>query len=388
MAKPKKEKQRQKKATATQKKAPAKRAARPFPASGFEEAMEFAKEIYNFGSGQSVRRLSLFDHIKKSPDSGPSRQLISNANRYGLIKGNYTSEQLELTSDGTSVLSEEVSQKDKARAKIKLAIEDIEPFNALYNKFINTRLPARAALIDAIKEAGVSANAAEEGVDTFIVNLRYVGLLQTLSGAERVVSKDHVLDNLSSLKKNGTPLSDTFTQDIIENSIEEDRADFNDACFYITPIGEADSLERKHSDLFLGSIIEPALATFKLKVIRADAIDKPGMITRQIIEYILRSKLVIADLSFHNPNVFYELALRHAAGLPIVQIVRKADKIPFDVNQMRTIVIDDSDIYTLVPKIETYRSEVSNQVRRSLEEGVQNDNPISIYFPDFSVKIE
>jgi hypothetical protein len=52
-----------------------------------------------------------------------------------------------------------------------------------------------------------------------------------------------------------------------------------------------------------------------LKVVWADGIHSSGLITNQIIEYILRSSLVIGDLSLHNPNVFYELALRNI-GLP------------------------------------------------------------------------
>jgi hypothetical protein len=124
-----------------------------------------------------------------------------------------------------------------------------------------------------------------------------------------------------------------------------------------------------------------------LKVIRADAIDKPGIITRQIIEYIMRSRLVIADLSFHNPNVFYELALRHSVKLPILQVVRSSDRVPFDVNQMRTIQIDTTDIYSLVPRIDSYRAEVANQVRRALEGDHVVDTPISIYFPNLSVTL-
>jgi len=137
--------------------------------------------------------------------------------------------------------------------------------------------------------------------------------------------------------------------------------------------------------LFLGSFVEQALDEFGLRVVRADSIDKPGIITRQIIEYIVKSRLVVADLSFQNPNVFYELALRHAVKLPIVQIIRSIDRITFDVNQMRTIVIDTSDIYALVPKIEFYRSEIANQVRRTLEAGHIVDTPISIYFPNLNV---
>ena len=131
----------------------------------------------------------------------------------------------------------------------------------------------------------------------------------------------------------------------------------------------------------MGTFIEPALQSFNLKVVRADGIDKPGIITKQVIEHIIRSRLVIVDLSYHNPNVFYELALRHMMRLPIVQIIRKADNIPFDINQMRTVVIDTTDIFTLVPKITSYQSEISSQIRRALENADSVETPISTYFP-------
>ncbi|QKD06091.1 hypothetical protein EB235_04205 [Mesorhizobium loti R88b] len=360
------------------------RTQRPFPASSFEEAIAFARDLHRVGSGQPVRRLTLFNDLGKAPDSGTSRMLITNSNRYGLTKGSYASEHLELTSDGLKAVDEQVPERERRRAWAKLAIQDIEPFRAVYERFVNARLPARAVLIDALKEAGVAADAAEEGVDTLVVNLRFVGLLQTLSGADRIVAVDHMLDELPATTMSALPYAAPAEQ---RSLVTQEHAEFDTTCFYVTPIGEAGSEQRRHSDLFLSTFVEPALQPFGLKVVRADAIEKPGMITRQIIEYLLRSRLVVADLSFHNPNVFYELALRHAARLPIVQIIRSSDRIPFDVHQMRTIPIDNTDIYSLVPKIETYRSEIGNQVRSALAADREVDTPISVYFPSFRVSI-
>jgi hypothetical protein len=129
------------------------------------------------------------------------------------------------------------------------------------------------------------------------------------------------------------------------------------------------------------------LAAFKLSVVRADAIDKPGVITKQIIEYLVKSRLVIVDLSFNNPNVFYELAIRHMMRLPVVQLIRSGDRIPFDINQMRTIIIDTSDIHILVPRIDTYRAEIATQVRRALENPEAVDTPISTYFPSLKASL-
>lgn len=355
-----------------------KRVMRNFPASPFEEPLAFATQIFEFGSGEAVRRLTLFDHINKAPESGASRQLITNAGKYGLIKGGYQSDIIELTVDGARAVDPQMPARDQARARIKLAIEDIEVFAKLHERFLGKALPAKAALIDAAVEFGASKDAAEEAVDTFILNLRFVGLLVTLSGAERIVAKDLALDQLPA---SGTP---TRTQAIGRQPnavITAEHAHFESTCFYITPIGSPDSEQRKHSDLFLGSFIEPALQSFNLTVVRADGIDKPGVITKQVIEYIVKSRLVIVDLSYHNPNVFYELAIRHMMRLPIVQIIRKLDSIPFDINQMRTVVIDTTDIFSLVPKIASYQSEISSQIRRALDNADAVETPISTYFP-------
>jgi hypothetical protein len=356
------------------------RGSRPFPAASFEESLSLAQEMFLVGGGQPVRRLTLFDHLKRAPESGASRMLIVNSNRYGLTKGSYIAEQLELTEEGRKAVEESVPKREQASVRAKLAILQIPPFKQLYERFTNARLPAKAVLTDAIKEFGVAPQFAEEGVDTFIVNLRFVGLLQTLSGADRIVSVEHLLDNLPG--HSGAPSTPLSVHGNREVATEETAA-FETTCFYITPIGDETSEARKHSDLFLGSIIEPALSPFNLKVVRADNIAEPGIITRQVIEHLLRSRLVIADLSFHNQNVFYELALRHAVRLPIVQIIRSGDRIPFDVHQMRTVVIDNRDIYSLVPKLETYRSEVATHVRSALEAKAEVDTPISAYFPNF-----
>ena len=67
---------------------------------------------------------------------------------------------------------------------------------------------------------------------------------------------------------------------------------------------------------------------------------RPGIITSQVIEHIVASPFVIADLTFHNPNVFYELAIRHALRKPFVQMIKKGEAIPFDVATARTVYFD------------------------------------------------
>jgi len=360
-----------------------------FPAASFEEALTIANGIQKHAAGQKVRRLTLFDQMKKSPDSGPSRQLIVNSNKYGLTKGSYAAEHLELTPEGKLATGSDVDPREKLKMRFKLAIEGIPPFKALYEAQKGNRLPATSVLEDLAKEQGIPEADAKECVEMFIVNAKFLGVLKPIAGAERIVPIEQAIEELpgkaAGVEDVRSPAS--HISSVAGASVPKvDAQDWDQMCFYISPIGEDGSEHRQHADLFLGSIVEPTLEEFGLRVVRADKIGKPGMITAQIIEHVLKAKLVIADLSYHNPNVFYELCLRHVCRLPTVQIIRKADKIPFDLDQFRTIPIDTTNIFTMVPNLQTYKAEIATQVRLALKDPDSADNPVSTYYPNLSVK--
>jgi hypothetical protein len=115
-------------------------------------------------------------------------------------------------------------------------------------------------------------------------------------------------------------------------------------CFVIGPIGdklgEPGSPERSRYEEaveVLEDIIEPACAGFALRVLRADRITTTGEIPDQIFRHLRDSYLVIADLTDANPNVMYELGLRHTTGKLTIQIGEKS-RLPFDVATIRTIM--------------------------------------------------
>jgi hypothetical protein len=113
-------------------------------------------------------------------------------------------------------------------------------------------------------------------------------------------------------------------------------------CFFLTPIGEPNSPERGRADRIQKYILNEVLAA-KFKVVRADELPQPGSITHQIIKLLFDADLIIADLTGGNANVVYELAIRHAFNKISVHLIDKAQKIPFDLKDERTIVFDLQD---------------------------------------------
>jgi hypothetical protein len=111
-------------------------------------------------------------------------------------------------------------------------------------------------------------------------------------------------------------------------------------CFVISPIGPEGSETREHADDVFDFIIEPAARRAQYEAHRGDHSAKSGKITEQMFDAILRDTFVIAVLTFHNPNVFYELAIAQAAARPVILLIERGTTLPFDIQELRVIFYD------------------------------------------------
>lgn len=148
----------------------------------------------------------------------------------------------------------------------------------------------------------------------------------------------------------------------------------NKTCFVIAPIGKEGSEVRIRSDQVLKHIIAPVARECGYDPIRADQISEPGLITSQVIQHVVDDALVIADLTGWNPNVFYELAIRHAVKKPMVQIINATETMPFDVAATRTIQVDHHDLDSAARA----REEIGKQIKAVEKNPSEVDTPISV----------
>lgn len=145
-------------------------------------------------------------------------------------------------------------------------------------------------------------------------------------------------------------------------------------CFIITPIGDDQSDIRRAADGLIDAVITPELLNSgfsKGNIKVAHRMANPGSINQQVIECILESDLAIANLTTLNPNVMYELAIRHAVRKPVIQLIQKGTKkLPFDIIEERTIFYQN-DMSGVI--------ELSNSLREMLPFALDDkepDNPI------------
>jgi hypothetical protein len=91
----------------------------------------------------------------------------------------------------------------------------------------------------------------------------------------------------------------------------------------------------------LEEVIEPACESVGLDPVRADGLTRAGEITDQVFRRLRNDDVVIADVTAANPNVMYELGLRHTLDKLTVQL-GEYGRLPFDINVIRTIVFSRS----------------------------------------------
>ncbi|MDH2573348.1 hypothetical protein QDT71_01625 [Acinetobacter baumannii] len=141
-------------------------------------------------------------------------------------------------------------------------------------------------------------------------------------------------------------------------------------CFIVTPIGGDNSPTRRAADGLIRAVIEPVLESLEFETCVAHKISESGSITRQVIEHVLYDDLVIANLSELNPNVMYELAVRHCTKLPVVVLAEQGTVLPFDIAAERTIFYTND-----MHGAEDLKPQLISAIKNSLNQD-NSDNPV------------
>ena len=112
-------------------------------------------------------------------------------------------------------------------------------------------------------------------------------------------------------------------------------------CFVIMPYGvRKDPVSGMEYDFeaTFDRLIEKVLKDLHIECIRSDKVSQTGLIHKEMIEHIINADIVIVDITMGNPNVMYELGVRHTARRSGTVIIRRqGSSIPFNISGMRAM---------------------------------------------------
>ena len=161
-----------------------------FPSVPITDALQIARVVADKNAGQPMRRLDIFQELGKSPESGPSRSLITASSTYGLTTGGYTAEHLSLTPLGVRA-----TINDDARALID-AVLRVDAFRKFFDTYKGSSLPSEVASRSFLASNGIPDERTNACLEILLTSGRSVGLLAQISGAERVLSPEHAKERL------------------------------------------------------------------------------------------------------------------------------------------------------------------------------------------------
>jgi hypothetical protein len=125
-------------------------------------------------------------------------------------------------------------------------------------------------------------------------------------------------------------------------------------CFFISPADDANPDVRRHAETLWKYVVRPALLDTDFTPSRiepeAGALPGGGKVPQKAIDAILDDDLIIAVMSFRNPDVFYQAAIAQAAARPLILMVEEGQEVGFDPRgaQVLTYSLDTDSVLSAV----------------------------------------
>jgi ADP-ribose pyrophosphatase len=196
--------------------------------------------------------------------------------------------------------------------------------------------------------------------------------------AKTVIGLVWLLNNLSSIERKGN----------LHMSDQKQKT-----CFVIMPYGEKSDADgnKINLDVIYEFIIKKAIEDMdkqnglQIKCVRCDKIEESGSIHTEMFDHIAKDDVAIVDLTTLNPNVFYELGIRHALKRCVTVLIKSqtTSNIPFNIQGLRVISYDAADVdsYALI------REKIQKFIKNGLSKDIK-DSPVLDQLPDLQVSFK
>ena len=318
-----------------------------FPRHALAKAIRIPQVLFDQNAGKSSTKQEAAKFLGLGSPAGPFAVEISSALKFGLL------EQPEAGRIQPTALAKQILRPQSPADTLegyRKAILNAPDISEVYQHYRGENLPDDQFLRNTV-------------VETYKIPIEAYSefkqiLLESLATAELISShgdKTRIVD-VTSQDPAAPEQSDRLKR--LERTTV---VGAHDTCFvmqpFASPLGD-----------YYEKIYKIAIEKAGLRPIRADAeIFATGKIMDQVWNGINSAKVLVAELTSRNPNVFYELGLAHALKKPVVLVSAKEDDVPFDLQHIRVIYYDVTDPFWGSKLIEKFAENILSAIRNPEE---------------------
>ena len=295
-----------------------------FPKHTLEDAIRVAKSIEDKNGGNPMRADMLARAVGfNQPIDWRFQDLLKAARMYGLVSGSGATATVGLEKIGQDIVAP--SSPQQRREALRLAFHNVEDFKKADDFYRGKRIPEDEYFLNTLtRDFSIPRDRADKFAEVFSANLQFLRSFDVTTEAEP-------RPTIADVQAGGIQVEGTARTSRVQK--EPRVRQFLDICFVMMPFGE-------WYDRYYQEIYVPAIRDAGFEPVRADELFSTGSVVEQIWEQIEKSKVLLAELTDKNANVFYELGLAHAARKPVVFTSGRVDDVPFDLRHLRVIVYD------------------------------------------------
>jgi hypothetical protein len=301
-----------------------------FPKNSLEEAVRIPKALDEKFAGNPTPAPDVAKAVGFSQAKDwRFTDLLKSANLYGLVTGTGASATVAVTQLGQDIVAPKASsQRSQALGEAFRKVDDFNKVEAYYG---GKRIPEDEFFVNTLtREFAIPKERVDTFATIFLQNQKFLRSFSPIPSTVSPVDGNSITGARAKEAGAVAPPSNEAT----DNVGEEPRVrEFLDTCFVMMPFGEWQ--DRYYKEIYIQAIKDAGL-----EPVRGDELYHTGSVVEQIWEQIVKAKLLVADLSGRNPNVFYELGLAHAATKPVVFTAASIDDVPFDLRHLRVIIYD------------------------------------------------
>jgi hypothetical protein len=324
-----------------------------YPRHSVRDSLRIPRAILeqNAGKPSTIKEAASFVGVGASGDFGLE---VSSATKYGLLDRPETGK-LQPSDRARRILRPQ-TEKDEIH-NLRDAVMQAPGISEVYKHYRGENLPDPAFFRNTITQTyGVPDEKVDEFTKIFSDSLEAAGLIAKHG------DKLRVLDVTEEEAPAAADKSDRLKQ--LGKAV---KVEAGDTCFVMQPF-------KAPLGAYYEKIYKPAIEKAGLKPVRADAdLFGTGKIMDQVWRGISSAKVLVAELTTRNPNVFYELGLAHALRKPVVLVSSNEDDVPFDLHHIRVIYYDVTDPFWGQKLVEKVAENVLSALRNPEEAVFKGD---------------